>query len=104
MICKTIRVIIDSALLVRNMQYETVGERWSCRPEAERLRGAKLESRRYVQKGFSEVSAFHWPSLDCSIIPSNVGANLYNTALAIGERAAVIIAEDLGIDGVAEED
>jgi hypothetical protein len=26
-----------------------------------------------------------------------VGANTYNTALAIGEKAAIIIAEDLGI-------
>ncbi|KAG5647341.1 hypothetical protein DXG03_000409 [Asterophora parasitica] len=39
---------------------------------------------------------------DCSIMPSNVGANTYNTALAIGEKAAVIIAEDLGIKGVSE--
>jgi alcohol oxidase len=39
-------------------------------------------------------------SLDCSIPPANVGANTYNTALAIGEKAAVIIAEDLGIKGV----
>jgi len=36
---------------------------------------------------------------DCSIAPANVGANTYNTALAIGEKAAVIIAEDLGIKG-----
>ncbi|KAF8071781.1 GMC oxidoreductase-domain-containing protein [Lyophyllum atratum] len=39
---------------------------------------------------------------DCSIAPSNVGANTYNTALAIGEKAAVIIAQDLGIKGVSE--
>jgi alcohol oxidase len=38
--------------------------------------------------------------IDCSIAPANVGANTYNTALAIGEKAAVIIAEDLGIKGV----
>ena len=37
---------------------------------------------------------------DRSITPANVGANTYNTALAIGEKAAVIIAEDLGITGV----
>jgi len=37
---------------------------------------------------------------DCSITPENVGANTYNTAVAIGEKAAVIIAEDLGITGV----
>jgi alcohol oxidase len=41
--------------------------------------------------------------LDCSIAPGNVGANTYNTAIAIGEKAAVIIAEDLGIKGVTSE-
>lgn len=38
---------------------------------------------------------------DLSIMPANVGANTYNTALIIGEKAAVIIARDLGIDGVS---
>jgi alcohol oxidase len=37
---------------------------------------------------------------DLSIGPSNVGANTYSTALVIGEKAAVIIAEELGIQGV----
>ncbi len=37
---------------------------------------------------------------DMSIAPSNVSANTYNTALIIGEKAAVIIAEDLGNNGV----
>jgi len=37
---------------------------------------------------------------DMSIVPSNVGANTYSTALLIGEKAAVIIAEELGIKGV----
>ncbi|KAH7913539.1 GMC oxidoreductase-domain-containing protein, partial [Hygrophoropsis aurantiaca] len=37
---------------------------------------------------------------DISIAPGNVGANTYSTALVIGEKAAVIIAEDLGINGV----
>ena len=40
---------------------------------------------------------------DCNISPDNVGANTYNTAIAIGEKAAVIIAEDLGIKGVTSE-
>ena len=40
---------------------------------------------------------------DCSIAPGNVGANTYNTAIAIGEKAAVIIADDLGIKGVTSE-
>ncbi|KAJ6556755.1 GMC oxidoreductase-domain-containing protein [Mycena vulgaris] len=33
---------------------------------------------------------------DMSIAPSNVNSNTYSTAVAIGERAAVIIAEELG--------
>ncbi|KAJ7876410.1 GMC oxidoreductase-domain-containing protein [Mycena leptocephala] len=37
---------------------------------------------------------------DLSIAPLNVGANTYNTALIIGEKAAVIIADELGINGV----
>ncbi|KAL0579314.1 hypothetical protein V5O48_002712 [Marasmius crinis-equi] len=39
---------------------------------------------------------------DLSIAPSNVGSNTYNTALVIGEKAAVIIARELGIKGVTE--
>ncbi|KAF8667990.1 GMC oxidoreductase [Rhizoctonia solani] len=34
---------------------------------------------------------------DLSIIPGNVGSNTNSTALVIGEKAAVIIAEDLGL-------
>ena len=37
---------------------------------------------------------------DLSIPPSNVAANTYSTALVIGEKAAVIIAEELSIKGV----
>jgi len=37
---------------------------------------------------------------DLSICPSNVAANTFSTALVIGEKAAVIIAEDLGIQNV----
>ncbi|KAJ6552459.1 GMC oxidoreductase-domain-containing protein, partial [Mycena vulgaris] len=33
---------------------------------------------------------------DMSIAPSNVNSNTYSTAVAIGERAAIIIAEELG--------
>ena len=36
---------------------------------------------------------------DLSILPSNVGANTYNTTLAIGEKAALFIAEELNIYG-----
>ncbi|CAK5268335.1 unnamed protein product [Mycena citricolor] len=37
---------------------------------------------------------------DLSIAPTNVGSNTYNSALVVGEKAAVILAEDLGIKGV----
>ncbi|KAH9483300.1 Alcohol oxidase 2 [Psilocybe cubensis] len=37
---------------------------------------------------------------DCSITPANVSANTYSAAIAIGEKAAVIIADELGIMGV----
>ncbi|KAJ8701473.1 hypothetical protein PTI98_000245 [Pleurotus ostreatus] len=37
---------------------------------------------------------------DISIPPSNVNSNTYSTALAIGEKAALIIAEELRITGV----
>ncbi|KAF8237035.1 alcohol oxidase [Tricholoma matsutake] len=38
--------------------------------------------------------------VDFSIAPANVGANPYNTVVGIGEKAALIIVEDLGIKGV----
>ncbi|KAG1847110.1 GMC oxidoreductase-domain-containing protein [Suillus tomentosus] len=34
---------------------------------------------------------------DMSIVPKNVGTNTYSTALLIGEKAAMIIAEELGL-------
>lgn len=36
---------------------------------------------------------------DLSICPDNVGCNTYSTALLIGEKAAMLIAEDLGYSG-----
>ena len=54
----------------------------------------------YKKYVFEPIFFFH---SDCSIAPGNVGANTYNTAIAIGEKAAVIIAEDLGIKGVTSE-
>lgn len=35
--------------------------------------------------------------VDLSMVPENVGANTNNTALVVGEKAAVIIGEELGI-------
>ena len=36
--------------------------------------------------------------IDLSICPGNVGANTYSTALVIGEKAATIVAKELGIE------
>lgn len=38
---------------------------------------------------------------DLSICPDNVGCNTYSTALTIGEKAAILVAEDLGYSGDA---
>jgi len=38
---------------------------------------------------------------DLSICPDNVGCNTYSTALLIGEKCAVLTAEDLGYSGSA---
>jgi alcohol oxidase len=38
---------------------------------------------------------------DLSICPDNVGCNTYSTALLIGEKCAVLTAEDLGYEGEA---
>ncbi|KAK3501061.1 hypothetical protein B0T13DRAFT_488299 [Neurospora crassa] len=38
---------------------------------------------------------------DLSICPDNVGCNTYSTALLMGEKAAVLVAEDLGYSGEA---
>ena len=38
---------------------------------------------------------------DLSICPDNVGCNTYSTALLIGEKAAMLTAEDLGYSGAA---
>jgi alcohol oxidase len=40
---------------------------------------------------------------DLSICPDNVGCNTYSTALLIGEKAAELVAEDLGYSGEALE-
>ena len=38
---------------------------------------------------------------DLSICPDNVGCNTYSTALLIGEKCAMLTAEDLGYSGRA---
>ncbi|KAI9453456.1 alcohol oxidase-like protein [Lactarius psammicola] len=59
-----------------------------------RVRGGVVDSRLnvYGVRGLKVA--------DLSVAPGNVSANTYGTALVIGEKAAVIIAEELGIKGV----
>ncbi|KAG2153872.1 GMC oxidoreductase-domain-containing protein [Suillus clintonianus] len=59
------------------------------KPEAD---GGVLDARLNVY-GVSNLKV-----ADMSIAPLNVGTNTYSTALLIGEKAAMIIAQDLGID------
>ena len=40
---------------------------------------------------------------DLSICPDNVGCNTFSTALLIGEKCAMLVAEDLGYSGEALE-
>jgi alcohol oxidase len=36
--------------------------------------------------------------VDLSMVPENVGANTNNTALVVGEKAAVIIGREMGVE------
>ncbi|KAJ3968016.1 alcohol oxidase-like protein [Lentinula raphanica] len=54
----------------------------------------------------ARLNVYGTTNLKLSIAPANVGSNTYSSALTIGEKAAVIIAEDLGLQleavGVSE--
>ena len=45
------------------------------------------------------VHIYNAALVDMSIAPGNVGGNTNSTAIVIGEKAALLIAEDLGIKG-----
>ncbi|KAI0044619.1 GMC oxidoreductase [Auriscalpium vulgare] len=76
---------------------ETVGTTWhslgTCAMKP-REQGGVVDSRLNVY-GFSNLKV-----VDMSICPGNVASNTYSTALVVGEKAALIIAEELGITGV----
>ncbi|KAF9043070.1 hypothetical protein BJ165DRAFT_1482601 [Panaeolus papilionaceus] len=59
------------------------------------VEGLKVAS----ERRFSSLNFLvHWFNIvytDCSIFPANVGGTIYNTALGMGEKAAVLIAGDL---------
>ncbi|KAL1957923.1 hypothetical protein VTO42DRAFT_5315 [Malbranchea cinnamomea] len=50
-----------------------------------------------VDKNLNVYGVKNLKIVDLSICPANVAANTYSTALAVGEKAASIIAKDLGI-------
>ncbi|KAF7353998.1 GMC oxidoreductase [Mycena venus] len=93
--------VVDERLNVYGVQgLKVAGERYS---DIYVQRLTKLESfpqtnRRTPPFLFSE-SVSSEPNLcpQLSITPGNVAANTYSTALVIGEKAAVLIAEELGI-------
>ena len=57
----------------------------------------KLKVAGLFPRFFAPLICSYSSSIDMSIAPGNVGANTYSTAIAIGEKAALIIADDLGI-------
>jgi hypothetical protein len=93
--------------------HETEGLRWCRRFSTQRIRRQRFEGSRSVFCVISEFTSSN-DDADLSIAPSNVGAvsvvslihlltdgaafkNTYSTALVIGEKAAFIIAQELGI-------
>jgi len=69
----------------RHLRNETPNGWWCRRFSIECLRDEEFEDSWYGANSY------------LSIIPLNVGSNTYNTALIVGEKAFLIIAEDLGI-------
>jgi alcohol oxidase len=55
------------------------------------------EDRGVVDKDLNVYGTEGLKVADLSMVPENVGANTNNTALAVGEKAALIIAKDLGL-------
>lgn len=65
-------------------------------------RMAPQEKGGVVDKDLNVYGTKNLKLVDLSICPGNVGANTNNTALAVGEKAADILARDLGIGNVGE--
>merc|ERR1711988_967525 len=60
-------------------------------------RMAPKEKGGVVDKDLNVYGTTHLKVADMSIVPENVGANTNNTALVVGEKAADIIASELGL-------
>nr|AAF02495.1 alcohol oxidase 2 [Ogataea methanolica] len=52
-----------------------------------------------VDERLNVYDVAHLKCADLSICPDNVGCNTYSTALLVGEKASMIVAEDLGYSG-----
>ncbi|KAL8280693.1 hypothetical protein RQP46_007016 [Phenoliferia psychrophenolica] len=59
--------------------------------------GLKLAGKSFHSARPSNPQLTPFIDTDLSICPSNVGSNTYSVALTVGEKAAMIIGEDLGI-------
>jgi len=59
---------------------------------------AKREEGGVVDKDLNVYGTTGLKVVDLSVVPENVGANTNNTALVVGEKAAVIIGRELGVE------
>jgi alcohol oxidase len=83
----------DDAVLERWLR-ETVGTTWH---SLGTCRMAPREQGGVVDAGLGVYGVTGLKVADLSIPPSNVAANTNNTAIAIGERAAAMFIEELGL-------
>lgn len=59
----------------------------------------KLAGTSSLPPHFLDSSDASFATIDLSICPNNLGTNTYSVALTVGEKAAELIAQDLGIKG-----
>ncbi|GAM33961.1 hypothetical protein TCE0_013f01239 [Talaromyces pinophilus] len=80
--------------IIRDYIRQSVGTTWH---SISTCSMKKLENGGVVDERLNVYGVEGLKVVDLSICPENVGANTYATALAIGEKAATLVAEDLGI-------
>lgn len=89
--------------VVWHLCHESSRPGWCCGWASECLRCREPEGCR-CEVLFQHMFQYLADIVDLSIVPENVSANTYSTTITIGEKAAVLIAQDLGITGVTESD
>ncbi|KAF5341756.1 hypothetical protein D9611_001815 [Ephemerocybe angulata] len=85
---------VEDDAAIDDFHRRTIGTAWhsmgTCAMKP-RSKGGVVDSRLNV------YGTTHLKVADLSICPENVGANTYNTALAVGAKAAMLIAEELDL-------